>query len=44
MSTFIIGTIVIGAMVFAGYSTFKKRKNGGCSGCSSCPNSGSCGK
>lgn len=41
MSTAIIGTIVIGAMVFVAIKQFKKSKSGGsgcgcgCSGCSS---------
>ncbi|MBE6082375.1 MULTISPECIES: FeoB-associated Cys-rich membrane protein [Tissierellales] len=38
MATWIIGAIVIGAMIFAGYKSFKTTKNGGCNcGCSSCP-------
>lgn len=42
MATWIIGSIVIAAMVFAGYHSFKKSKNGdcgcgyGCGGCDAC--------
>ncbi|WP_312645727.1 FeoB-associated Cys-rich membrane protein [Hydrogenoanaerobacterium sp.] len=44
MATWIIGTIVIGAMVLAGYKAYKRHKEGGCSGCSGCPRSGECHK
>lgn len=42
MATAIIGTIVLGAFVFAGYYTYKQHKNGNCcsGSCSGC--SGAC--
>ncbi|MBC8585226.1 FeoB-associated Cys-rich membrane protein [Youxingia wuxianensis] len=45
MATWIIGTIVIGAMIFAAYKSFKNHKDGGCGcGCSGCPHSQTCHK
>lgn len=45
MATAIIGTIVIGSMVFVGFKQFKKLKNGenscGCN-CTGCSKSNSC--
>lgn len=45
MSTLIIGTIVIGAMVLVAVKQFKKGKSGGSScgcGCSGCPSANAC--
>lgn len=41
MSTFIIGTLVLGAFVCVGYKTYKDKKSGkGCGGsCSGCQSS-----
>ena len=38
MATAVIGTVLLGAFVFVGYSTYKNRKKGGCCGgdCSNC--------
>ncbi len=49
MATLIIGTIIIGAMVFVAYKEIKKFKNGitgscggGCAGCNGCSSTKSC--
>ncbi len=42
MATFIIGTIVIGLMIFAAYRTIKTNKASGCSSCSGCAYSSQC--
>jgi hypothetical protein len=40
MSTLIVGTIVLGGVVYAGYKTYKSHKAGErCSGCSGCDKS-----
>ncbi|MGV8905625.1 MAG: FeoB-associated Cys-rich membrane protein [Acetobacterium sp.] len=44
MATFIIGAIVIGAMILASYKIYKSHKNGGCSGCSGCSDANKCHK
>ncbi|WP_084757955.1 FeoB-associated Cys-rich membrane protein [Defluviitalea phaphyphila] len=46
MATWIIGSIVLASLIWAGYRTYKEHKSGdSChSGCSSCPHGSQCGK
>lgn len=46
MATYVIGAVILGAVVFAGKSVLKAQKHGGCVGCSSCDkcHSGGCKK
>lgn len=37
MATWIIGSIIIGAMVCVVYKSYKNHEKGGCSGCDHCP-------
>ncbi len=44
MATFVVGTLVLGAFVGVGISTYRKKKKTGscCSGCKGCGNASVC--
>ncbi|WP_083837873.1 FeoB-associated Cys-rich membrane protein [Acetobacterium woodii] len=44
MATLIIGSMVIGALIFALFQILKKQKSGSCNGCSECSRSNHCNK